>query len=548
MAGSGYSPQLQYFLQRLSGFSTNIFKLEPQNKTQDLTSNQIIRFSLPSNALLNTRTFALHFDAVCKGVAGGNKARLPAKIDTLIERVEITAGGVQISQGSNYYNVLRHAKDALMGNKCNPVNGHPVVYRNHSNVNDAILFDNEGVDGSARRNNIVTRPYCIDYWEGFLGTCEPKILDASILPDLVISIYLANDTVVSTSDDDADTVQFVQNHTGFASFELHDICATIETIGLADATYDNLVASMMSAKGFLEIPFKQYFAFQNVHSGHTRFSLATQCLDRVWIATRDPSYNVQGNPRKVIGSNELERKNVSDAVVGIVITGGGNYTAAPTVTITAPTTPGGVTATATATINAGGAINAITITNPGSDYTGPPTITFSGTGGGTATAVLGDIIVTNTNAVHPLGTMEKYLGRYYNFQHSATSDGATLDPKGLNYQLEFNGAYYPQFPASAEQMYEISKNSTVGYHMEDYSLSTYLNNYFVQCVRLNMPDSEFSRLLSGLDTRALSIQAAYNTISANGGQLSNSNPTINIFCECTSTLRVGPGKMVEIIV
>ena len=121
-----YSPALTYFLDRLSGFSTNIFRLETQNN-DTATANKILRFSLPANALLNMRSFALHFNA--KTTASGQGARLPAKIDTLIERVEVTAGGVQLSQGLNYYNVLRHAKDALYGDKTNSVCGHPDIVR-----------------------------------------------------------------------------------------------------------------------------------------------------------------------------------------------------------------------------------------------------------------------------------------------------------------------------------------------------------------------------------------------------------------------------------
>ena len=96
-----YSPALQYFVEKLAGFSTNIFKLEPQNSTT-ASPNQIIRFTLPSNALLNLRSFALHFSATTSSSGAGAKARLPPNISSLIERVEVTAGGVQLSSGSNY--------------------------------------------------------------------------------------------------------------------------------------------------------------------------------------------------------------------------------------------------------------------------------------------------------------------------------------------------------------------------------------------------------------------------------------------------------------
>ena len=130
---------------------------------------------------------------------------------------------------------------------------------------------------------------------------------------------------------------------------------------------------------------------------------------------------------------------------------------------------------------------------------------------------------------------EKYVGPYYNFVEPATSSKNT-------YQLQLNGAYYPQFAATAEEMYTISKHSTLGQYVEqNKSLQQYKNNYFVNCARLNMPESEFSRTISGLDTRSVSLNGYLNTSNVTG------DPNIVIFCECTSTLRVGSGRQLEVI-
>ena len=73
-----------------------------------------------------------------------------------------------------------------------------------------------------------------------------------------------------------------------------------------------------------------------------------------------------------------------DEVGSVIITlGGSGYTAAPTVTFSAPTS--GTTATGTANIQNGEVIS-VTITDPGSGYTSAPTVTFSApTSGSTAT-------------------------------------------------------------------------------------------------------------------------------------------------------------------
>ena len=473
-----YSPALTYFLERLQGFSTNIFRLETQNN-DTATANKILRFSLPSNALLNMRSFALHFNAKTND---GHGSRLPAKIDSLIERVEVTAGGVQLSQGLNYYNVLRHAKDALLGDKTNSVCGHPDIVRTISPVNGYGYVDandaNEailsGTNGERYPSTHKQAQFTVDHWEGFLGTCEPKILDAAILPDLVITIYLADNNVLTSSAGVALDVDGTQNASNngtitrngnvAATYELNNIHATIESIGLSDSVYDNMVSSMIASKGFLEIPFKQYFSFTNTHDGSTRFSCASQSLDRIWFAFRSSDYATQAAPLRVKGYKQQ-----------------GAFTSATT----------------------GGTVDQ----DVGlSEYLGQ----------------------MDTNK-------EKYVGRYYNFVEPDTTSKNT-------YQLQLNGAYYPQFAATAEELYTISKHSTLGqYQEQNKSLKQYKSNFFVGCARLNMPESEFSRLISGLDSRGVSLSAYLNTANVTG------NPNVVIFCECTSSLRVGAGRMLEVI-
>ena len=134
---------------------------------------------------------------------------------------------------------------------------------------------------------------------------------------------------------------------------------------------------------------------------------------------------------------------------------------------------------------------------------------------------------------------EKYIGPFYEFVEPAAS--ATTVKQ--TYQLQLNGAYYPQFPMTAEEMYCIAKNSTLGQYNENLmSLQQYKAHYFVGCARLNMPESEFSRTLSGLDTRSVSLQGYLNTNNQSG------DSNLVIFCEMTSTLRVGSGRLLEVIV
>jgi hypothetical protein len=460
-----YSPNLSYFLDKLSGFSTNYFKLEPQNSTT-ASANQIIRFTLPSNALINLRSFAFHFTATTSSTGDGI-ARLPPDVSSLVERVEISCGGVQLSSGANYYSVLCAAKRALMDKAGEPVLGHPEMTRTVSYV--------DGGDHTFVGDNVANETYtganshfCIKNWEGFLGSAEPKIMDSSLVPDIVVSIYLSDVNVLSNSagTDIAGTTTtgIDTNGTGTVSYSLSNIHATIECIGLADGTYDNMVSSMIQTKGFLEIPFKQYYSFQDVHTGQMRFSVATQSLDRIWAVHRDNNYT----------SN-----------VGAV-------------SITGYKRAGGFTAAST-----GGAVTQ-DLGRPGFDVGG------------------------NLDYNKELLTTA-----HFNFPEAGSS-GTNL------YQFQLNGAYIPQFRATFEEMYQISCNSVPGYTQKKVGLDTMKDNYSVQCIRLNLPESEHSRLISGLNTRSVSLNGYYNITNVTG------NPTVNLFAETTAVLMVGSGRQLSV--
>ena len=454
-----YNPQLMYFLDRMEGFSTNYFRLEPSGSTNS-GPNSITRINLPSNALLNTRSFKLHFLASIAGTSVGG--RLPADISTLVERVEISAGGVQLSQGTNFYNTLVNAKAAIMGSRCDSVTGHSELVR--QNRFDGIVPAIADAEGANEIYAGTGTPHVIDKWEGFLGTCEPKILDASILPDLVVSIYWASNSVLASC-------KAANTHALFevvpdgnlekAVYEIKNIHATIEAVGMADSVYDHLTQSTIASIGYIEVPFKQYFSFSNTHSGASRFSVAAQSLDRIWTAWRKADYDTLGAPQPVKGYS----------------------------------TAAGLAAAATSADS------------------------LSAYGG-----------------AHGTGAVEKYITKFQKFSEPGAADA-------LKYQFQLNGTYYPQYPAGTEDMYQVTKNSLplpVKYGLTKEQLR---DSSFVQCIRLNLPNSEDSRTMSGLDTRSVSLSGYVNTTG-----VLTANPNLMIFCECTSSVRIGAGRQLEVVI
>ena len=443
-----YSPEMSFFLSSLQGFSTNHFKLMPQGSSS-CSANGIIRITLPSNSIINWRSFALHFDAAI--TSANDQGRLPNKIKSLISRVEIQMGGTQINPGNNDYNVLCHVKEALEGDKTCRLLGHPEVVR-------ATSYHTTTNHNGIHNNKEVAAPYVIDDWEGFISTCSPILMDTGLVGDIVISIYLADNAVCI----DADGTDLSGGTATIASdaaapapvYQLSSIYGTIETVGMADGVFDSAISATMSQQGELQIPFKQYITFQDNTQSAMRFSVATQSLDRIWVAHRDINFNTAG------GAVPIKGYLLNDT--------SGNFTLGD----------------------------------------------------------LGGVFDYNK---------EKYTSRYFNFPEVPQTTAGTA-----KYQFMLNGALYPQFQAQLEDMVEITKNSLEKRSEIPHGLLTYRNNYHCYCIRLNMPNSELRSVMSGLNTKGVSLNAFYNMYNVNASR------PIWIACECTSILHIAPGLQTNV--
>ena len=450
-----YPPSLNYFLDRVSGFSTSTFSIFPQNSTS-ASPNQIVRFSMPNNSLLNLKSFAFRFQGTTAGT--GAIARLPNDITQLIERVEITSSGVSLASGANFYNVLSQAMTALKGDHCDPVLGHKSMVRAKSYVDGAAKAGNETYTGNSAL-------FCIDKWHGFLGSSGPGILDSSSLGELVISLTLADNNVLTSSvgttlPGTAAGTDFDVDGNGVSTYSLSNMYATIEAMSLSSSGYDEMIQGIISERGFLEIGFKQYFSFQDTVSQQMRWSVATQSLDKIIMVHRDTEYNQIKAPRRVAGYKVYAASN----------------------------TLGGIC-----------------------DYD--------------AGGVLGY-------------NKELYKNAASNFVEPTPAAGTTL-----GFQVQINGANIPNFRATTEDMYSITRNA-VGMHMaqSEWGLDTMRKHYSVHAIRLNLPGSEESRIISGLNTQSTNLSGFYNIFN-----IGATSPVVNLFAEVSSTLRIGAGGQLEVI-
>lgn len=429
---------VSYFMQRMQGLSISNFKVHPQTDGNQ-NSGKIVRFELPSNTLLNLRATRLFF--ACNTAGAGTS--MPNDIASLIERVSVYMGGVLVQNGFQGYNTLVHAKAALQGSKCGAALSHPEIVRSKSYHNGAIFAN---ADPETYLEN-GTEHFCIDNWDGLLGTLEPSIIDTGLFPQITLEITLADDTVCPISDGrilpsgaGSVSTNFDKTGTGNPSFTLSQMTIQCEVLGMATSVLDQIVEQRIASVGYLSLPFKNYYSFVSTHAGTSRFNVNSASWDKLWLAYRDTAYSTKSAPKIVSGYKKA------------------------------------------------GAFCSIAIANDDSTNI--------------------DVGLPQYDAGGSLDTnKERYISNYFNFEEKKTTAGA---PSYFQLQVNSANipAYRMTTPEalamSLNSVGKYERNQTL-------TLDQYKDNFFVQCYNFSLPGSEMNRLASGLDTRSVSAMASITT-------------------------------------
>jgi hypothetical protein len=481
---------LSFFMSRMQGVSTSHFKINPQT-SGDVGANRILRFEVPSNTIVNFRSLRLFMNVECSNSVNTKATSLPPDFSSLIERVSVYIGGVLVANGFNGYNTLVHAKAALQGSKCGAL-GHPEMVRAkryHS-------FLDSG-NGNATLSD-ATANTCLETYAGDSAGNDLYCIDN--FEGLLSSIEPQNF--------DTGLVGTIVIEISLAD---NTVCSVSDSRALPAIQTD--VYSVTGTAGFdlaLADPGSPSYTLKNINMQVEVLSLATNVLDTIveqrigqigYLSLGFKNYFSFSNTHD--SSTRFSVNSASWDRCWFAFRDTNFASAKPPVRIKGYKGAGAFTAA-----TSGGAVTGIDVGRPEYDA------------GGTL----------NTNA-------EKYKPAYFNFrENKATSTTATT------YQLTINSASIPNYKLSAPELLALSMNS-LDYYDKNHKLTLhqYKCNYFVGCLRLSLNDSDFSRLASGLDCRGVSSSCSINTTG-----LASSN--ITIFAECTSELRIGAGRQIEVIV
>jgi hypothetical protein len=526
---------LSFFMSRLQGVSTSQFKIEPQTATS-VTPNQILRFQLPSNTLVNMKSIRLLFNAATGAGATGNTFRLPPLNSSFIERMSVYMGGVLVGNGFQGYNALCHAKQALLGDKGNAALEHPEIVRRVSYV-DGSTFEAASAESYANEDD----RQAILSFEGLVGSIEPYIIDTGLLPQITLEFTLATGNVVSTSkgvllgSTDA-TLGFNTDGGGTPTYTLSNLSLQVEVIGMASSVLDQIIEQRISSVGYLSLPFKNYFTSIASHSTSSRFNINSASWDRLWLAYRADNFDTKGAP-KIVNGYKKEGAAVLVGQMKALAAGATDGTSFA------------IDGFAGGTIQVGDYVYSPEMTQT----EGVPRITALSAAGDSATNTLTlgtKITLADNKAVHfyrEVGipqydeggvfdtNKEKYQSKYFQFKQQSSSDPVLS-------QLQINNANIPAYNMNTPEALAMTLNSLDTYDVKHkLTLDQYKENYYITCYRFSLPESDFSRMASGLDTRSVSAQASVLNQGLN-------STTLYMYAEVTSELRVAGSRQIEVIV
>ena len=291
----------------LTGMNRNRYRLETNGATSAGPSS-IITITMPSNALLDLKTFRITMDLLTTAneattgtpAAGDVYAKLPADVSSIISAVEVYCGGVQITQSCSEYNTLNRILKIV---RCS---------RDRDGSVDRLLSHGSISTGSAVDDVSVV----LSDFKSFLGESSTRYLPTNLTGDLTIRLTLAPSSVLTfvehnrgAGTDFSDVT--ARTKAAALTYSASNIHATIDTISLGSA-YDSMLLSRLQSEEFLPINFKEYYTFSlhgtAVSQHSVRFSLNASSVDACYAVFRNENYTSNG-----IKMQSYQGANLTDA-------------------------------------------------------------------------------------------------------------------------------------------------------------------------------------------------------------------------------------------
>ena len=270
---SNYPRSLQYFLNRLSGWTSNQVRLNVAGSTSAAASS-MIEVSLPANTLCDLRSLAMQFDATFNSATAADTFVPRYFPNVMIRRAEWSVNGITLSQSSNsyglVYNTLAEAtcppdfqQFNMLNSGAKPSYSNPVAQLDHA-----------------------LSPKPTYTTTGFLGFGSQEVwMNTSLVGSLRLRISLETNDILGQSAGTDST------------FNLDNIHFTITCGSLNDGLYNAALQEKLARQEVLQLPFKAYSVFEqgNTNGGvcSIKATLSSSSVDRLYGLTRANNYRAK---------------------------------------------------------------------------------------------------------------------------------------------------------------------------------------------------------------------------------------------------------------
>lgn len=289
MERGGAQPRnVEYYLQRMVGYSKNTIRILPQSKPTYNAGDTVI-FRLPTNSILDLHTLNLKFSCQLSNVgASAAQVSLPRYTQSFIRRFDVTMGGMQTGLGSLHdYGACYH----LMAANKIPSHRSEMDLRatDHAGYLTAVsdpTIQTLGAAGAttAPLPNSTWIPLTVSSWLGLAGGQFMRFLDTNLCPDIEIRIQLAPSTILPSS------------NASFFRYLLQNLSLSMESISFGDGSYRAMVDARMATGNPLVIPFYNWSGFEGnttTQNVNQQFTLGTESLNGIIGTLRPQNYDSQ---------------------------------------------------------------------------------------------------------------------------------------------------------------------------------------------------------------------------------------------------------------
>ena len=297
---------IAFAVARMEGFNLNTFRLETNGATSAGPSS-IITLSLPSNCIVDLRSFKVHMDIATTSDSTSTNAihgKLPANTSSLIQQCEVYCGGIQIAQGFSEFNTVSRVKMLTHSSR-----------DREGSVDNTLQHGTVSTGDAADNVSVIFKPHI-----GIFAESSTRYLPTSLMGDISVRITLAPNAVLTYKEA---TVAMPGSFTDAAArtaalnvtYNVSSIHATIQTVTMGDF-YERLLLERLTQEEFLPVNFKEYYTFSlhgTTGTAHdVRFSLSASSIDRLYTVCRDSNYQTAGVRTRQQSGATLTDANVSN--------------------------------------------------------------------------------------------------------------------------------------------------------------------------------------------------------------------------------------------